>query len=309
MSTSVYHVKRTIGSNGTYTLTLPDGIATVKIKGSGTPEQVDIAIELLRQGLLRQQDKASFTVEHEMRTAKKVPVLIMRPKKTGRKMPLVIFQHGMTDSKEVYIKYGVVLAELGFVVVLPDARNHGERRMKNFDKHFSGPGFVKTFFNTVKGTVDDIRTLIDSFADDAQIDLDRIGMAGVSMGGFISFMSLVYEKRIKVAVPMIGSPDWEMFIDHHPEFGKLVDDKLRARILKTNPIRHADKLATRALLVLNGMQDKVVPVMGVNRLHKVIKPMYKDNPHRYKLIRYPGVEHEVTEEMAAEMVTWFKTWL
>jgi cephalosporin-C deacetylase-like acetyl esterase len=65
----------------------------------------------------------------------------------------------------------------------------------------------------IKETADDIPSLIDHFISKKQVDAARIGMIGVSMGGFAAFRALVIEKRITVAAPIIASP----YFDEKPK--------------------------------------------------------------------------------------------
>jgi dipeptidyl aminopeptidase/acylaminoacyl peptidase len=48
----------------------------------------------------------------------------------------------------------------------------------------------------IKETADDIPTIIDHLTADNQIDEQRIGMFGVSMGGFVTFRALVIEADV-----------------------------------------------------------------------------------------------------------------
>jgi cephalosporin-C deacetylase-like acetyl esterase len=61
----------------------------------------------------------------------------------------------------------------------------------------------------VKETADDIPIIIDHFEANKQVDAQRIGMLGVSMGGYVAFRALIIEERIGVAMPIIASPNWK----------------------------------------------------------------------------------------------------
>lgn len=52
----------------------------------------------------------------------------------------------------------------------------------------------------------DIQYLIDYFKNKEQIDADRIGVSGFSMGGYASFYVAANNPAIKAAVPVAGKP-------------------------------------------------------------------------------------------------------
>ncbi|HEM1602687.1 TPA: hypothetical protein U0Y36_000427, partial [Listeria monocytogenes] len=57
-----------------------------------------------------------------------IPVLhISNSENADQMLPTIIFYHGFTSQKELYLHYGYLLAQRGFRVVLPDAKLHGER--------------------------------------------------------------------------------------------------------------------------------------------------------------------------------------
>ena len=61
----------------------------------------------------------------------------------------------------------------------------------------------------------DISDLIDRFSDDARTDCDSIGLGGISMGAFTTFLASTLEHRIRAAAPIIGSPDLLFSRDLH----------------------------------------------------------------------------------------------
>ena len=59
---------------------------------------------------------------------KNIPILeVVSEDKLRKRLPLIIFVHGITSAKEHNLHYAYLLAEKGFRVVLPEAIYHGER--------------------------------------------------------------------------------------------------------------------------------------------------------------------------------------
>jgi cephalosporin-C deacetylase-like acetyl esterase len=156
------------------------------------------------------QNNSQADVELVKDIVDSIPVLKCFQKETRRK-PLVILSHGFRGNKESWIPHLQTLAQHGYYAVALDNRSHGERREPDFVSQVFQGGNLKVYEvrRLIKETAEDISRLIDCLATATGVDQNRIGMAGVSMGGFTTFRALVIEKRIKVAAPIIGSPYWD----------------------------------------------------------------------------------------------------
>jgi pimeloyl-ACP methyl ester carboxylesterase len=208
--------------------------------------------------------------------------------------PLVLLQHGYRGNKESVLAYGLQIAARGYRVVLPDARMHGERRAADFEARFEAD-FQRTFLEVLAGTAEDVSTLIDAFGG------GPVGMVGISMGAFITFLALTREKRIAAAVPLIGSPLLWAPIALAPEE--------EARIAEINPAAHPERFPPCAVLIQNGETDELVPVQPAAETYERLRPFYAETPERLQFIPYPNVGHEVTPEMASRTVAWLERFL
>jgi uncharacterized protein len=153
---------------------------------------------------------------------KGIPILKCSNESDSKK-PLIIFSHGFTGKKDDWKEYMSELAEIGYYAVALDNRLHREREDIGLDSVMSSEGKINFFgvCKAIKDNAEDITILIDYFTTKNDIDLDRIGMVVISMGGFTTFRAVVIDQRIKVAVPIIASPVWEdlprdMLIDDNP---------------------------------------------------------------------------------------------
>src|SRR5690625_2235129 len=64
-------------------------------------------------------------------TIKTIPCLvIVDQEKKDRALPLIMYSHGFTSAKEHNLTIAYLLADIGFRVVLPDSKYHGERELK-----------------------------------------------------------------------------------------------------------------------------------------------------------------------------------
>jgi dienelactone hydrolase len=135
------------------------------------------------------------------------------PKTKLQKYPVVLLIDGLTGSKERWFQWDswprggemtAALIERGFAVLTLDAPSHGER---SYEYDFGG---IPDLFRNkawardliVNETIEYMRA-IDYVCSRTDVDNNRIGAMGHSLGGLVSFNLAALDKRIKVAVPMV----------------------------------------------------------------------------------------------------------
>ena len=145
--------------------------------------------------------------------------------------PVVILLHGLTQSKEQWwlnggpwsfpTKHREVLLKKGFAVLAIDARNHGERKMSNdFQDPYTylSKSYVHAYSRMVLETAMDVSRVIDYLNTRSDVDTNRIGLMGFSMGGNIAWAAAAIDNRVKSLVIM-ASPlnlssnkaQWDLF--------------------------------------------------------------------------------------------------
>ncbi|MDY7078800.1 MAG: prolyl oligopeptidase family serine peptidase [Chloroflexota bacterium] len=240
-----------------------------------------------------------------------VPALALY-KNDGKKKPLIITVHGYTGNKSGEIDYCLVLAEQGFLPVSIDARLHGERAAPDFEERMA-TNFPKEMLGAMIGTAKDISLVIDYFVQRSDVLPDKIGVMGISMGACIAYLATTLDERIEASVPIIGSPSWDFTLmpQDPAQFGAWPepDEELMTLITSYNPHDRIEHFFPKALLMLNGVQDEMVPVDGARQLYETLQPLYQMQPERLSFIAYEGVGHEFTAEMSHEVVNWFKRFL
>ena len=125
------------------------------------------------------------------------------PKKRSGRLPLVIAQHGISSSPEnvfgcvsstLYHNYGNALLKAGFAVIAPSniTEAHPRARLQRL---------CLLLGKTIAGLeVSKIRRIIDFAVNLPEIDPERIGMWGISLGGFYTMFTTPVEPRIKTGV-------------------------------------------------------------------------------------------------------------
>jgi pimeloyl-ACP methyl ester carboxylesterase len=239
-----------------------------------------------------------------------VPVLVSRPA-VNKPAPFVLLSHGFTRSKEDWLEPLEELSGKGYFAVAMDNRLHGERAGAGFDSLLNdGKLDLPGLRRVMQETAADMSALIDHFSQNEAIDTGRIAVAGVSMGGFVSFAALVNDPRIKVATPIIASPYWSDIPGDTPvDLDTEAEVDLADFARENEPASRKESIPPRALLMQIGADDPHYDGRRVELFYEELRELYGDQAERVRLIVHPGVAHEFTAEMWANAIAWLETYL
>ncbi|MBK8384811.1 MAG: prolyl oligopeptidase family serine peptidase [Candidatus Accumulibacter sp.] len=116
--------------------------------------------------------------------------------------------HGLGADKELHRSDLQRFAAAGLLAIGVDAVGHGQRRLPDFEQQFAQPPAQRErLFNTlVAQTVAELPGLLDALVDGGLSDPQRLAVAGVSMGGCITYGAVSRDRRFRAAVALLGSP-------------------------------------------------------------------------------------------------------
>jgi dipeptidyl aminopeptidase/acylaminoacyl peptidase len=221
---------------------------------------------------------------------KPVPATLMVSKTLDRtrKHPALVWIHGSGSdqnflgwhpgSYRMYYSLCQYLAQQGYVILTPDYRgSSGYNREWATGVHM-GVGVNDTA--DVASGADYLKTL-------AYVDADRIGVFGLSYGGFLTLQAMTVDPTLwRAGVDVAGVVDWATYGAGYttPRLGTPVQNPEIYRI--SAPILHMEKLE-RPLLVLHGTNDRNVSFEDSLRLFDVLIKLGK--PFESQI--YPGEIH------------------
>jgi dienelactone hydrolase len=208
------------------------------------------------------------------------------------------------------------LADKGLFVVQIDAHLHGERKVPGVFPEGKSLGGLGTDYSiwvhqsSVSHTARDVSRILDALSARPEVDLSRVGVAGISMGGSTCMVLAWKEPRISVVVSLIGAVDFWYDVTKTPP-GKDQDarrDKLSPRVRQLvdslDPKGRKAAIAPRALFLANGARDDGIDIESVKSFVQDLRPSYKEHPERLKLLEEPKTGHTVTERMWNEGTEW-----
>jgi pimeloyl-ACP methyl ester carboxylesterase len=229
-----------------------------------------------------------------------VPGYLEFPKQVQPPYPCVLLLHGWSGSKESwwedgnYISGGdarKALLAKGYAVFALDAQGHGDRIAEN-DYHVvnlhNEPGAEprKNYFTLreiITQTVVDYRRGLDYLATRGDIDMQRIGLLGYSMGGFHAFALTATEPRIKLAVGCVVPVSWS-------------HDVVLA------PANYARGIGGRPFSMLMGRQDEMCSEVQARDLYALVKGQNTD-------IRFYDAGHRLPVDYVQDAVAFISAHL
>jgi 2,6-dihydroxypseudooxynicotine hydrolase len=190
--------------------------------------------------------------------------------------PLVVLIPGLDSTKEEFFVWENVFLERGMATLSMDGPGQGES------------GFALDIRPDYEAAVG---AMLDAVASRSDLDHDRVGAAGVSMGGYYAPRAAAFEPRIRAVAGISGPYDMSSNWDNLPSLtretlrhhtGASSDDDARARAGELSLAGVAEKIAVPAL-ILTGKLDRLIPWEDTKRIADEIPGsdwvVYDDGTH------------------------------
>ncbi|MBC8357060.1 MAG: alpha/beta fold hydrolase [Planctomycetes bacterium] len=206
------------------------------------------------------------------------------------------------------LHYAHELAERGFVCIVPDYPSFGDYDFdfKTQGKHYDS-GSMKAIWNNLRA--------VDLLESLPEVNSDRIGCIGHSLGGHNSLFTAAFDQRLKAVVTSCGFTAF-----HHYYGGRLggwTSDRYMPRIrdLYKNdpdqvPFDFYEVLAAicpRAIYINAPLHDSNFDVTGVRKVVEGVGKAYDLNNVRDKLtVEYPDSQHDFPDAVRHAAYDWLK---
>jgi dienelactone hydrolase len=287
-------------------------------------------------------------VTYETEPGDRVPAYVLVPKdlRPGERRPGIFAHHqhagqfhvgksevvGLAGNPEQ--AYALQLAQRGYVVLAPDAicfeergplrdlaapvpaGDRGQVPSEPPVNQAAGQQFERFEFTkrVMYGSclqtkmVWDMQRGLDYLQSRPEVDAERLGCIGHSLGGQQTLFLAALDERVRAAVSSCGFASMKTVlrdgVNHN--FGAYVPGWLE----------HGDvgdllaEVAPRAFLALNGAADRIFPVDGLHDSFAIARPTYAAGgvEDRLDLGVYPG-GHGFSDEMRERAYAWLDRWL
>jgi len=245
----------------------------------------------------------------EGREGKMISTMVHSP--SALNAPVIVYMHGFTGNKIggnriIGVKLARYLCSLGYAVVRFDCIGSGESE---------GEFANDTIFS---GWIEDAKAILCWIDKLGNIDKNRIGLLGHSLGGaLVTYMSSI-DKRIKTTCALapvsnlinnfkniiIGPDLWKESMNgehiHHFYGAKYSLSPNFVQDLHKYNILDAAKNIHQPFLIIHGEKDAAVPVNDSYTLFDSLASLQKD------LKVFPDEEHLFTNDIYNTIVQWFE---
>jgi len=162
--------------------------------------RVPLAMEVIQTEKLPKVTRRKVTYGSE--ADHRVPAYLLMPNGLKGNAPAMLCLHGSSGARgriaglgADYPRYALELAQRGYVTIAPDYPLFGDNKV-----NLSKLGYVS---GTTKG-IWDHRRAVDLLRSLPEVDGERIGCIGLSLGGHNTLFVAAFDERIKVAVSSSG---------------------------------------------------------------------------------------------------------
>jgi dienelactone hydrolase len=202
------------------------------------------------EGLERYPEVRALRIEFSS-GGDRVPGRLLLPPRVEHPVPVVLLQHGAGGSMRApYIEAAAgPWAMRGLAVASIDFPLHGERSDAKLSKLLTGGGGARgdLWLDIHRRAVIDLARTVDAVASLSEIDGERVGYAGFSLGSIIGAAFCAVDPRPRAAAFALGG-------------GGVGPAAL-------DPVRYVARIAPRPVLFVNAEGDTRIPRSAAEALH------------------------------------------
>jgi dienelactone hydrolase len=188
----------------------------------------------------------------------------------------LIVLHGFTMNKDGFLSVGDVLNQFGISSYHMDLPYHGERGIK-------GVGYESFDFSP-----EDIRRGLEQTVSDISQSIDylellgnkNIGIAGYSLGGIVTLLSMGLDERLQQGLAFYAGGDIADLIMNSPISQEIADglrkrgvtyEDLSETLEEVEPCKYARNIGSDRLYMQNGKSDNIVPPKNTEKFISNLK--------------------------------------
>lgn len=202
-----------------------------------------------------------------------MPVLLTLPVDRKGKLPVIVFLHGIGQSKRFLEEICTPFNEAGFAMACFDQSMQGARKIKG-NYLAQAAAFRKRPWKTVNDT----RRLIDYLQTHPEIDPERIYLVGASYGAITGSVVTSQDKRVRAADLVVGGANISKMLNA-PFIKESIGNNALHWLAKSivtfmmkpaDPMRHVGNTEGTPVLMQNGTTDRLVTPEAGEELYRAL---------------------------------------
>jgi pimeloyl-ACP methyl ester carboxylesterase len=292
-----------------------------KVMGKLPKRSKLLPFDILITDSIREENFTRYTLTFSVAEKERLPVYLYIPKQIGtpKKLPALLVLHGTHELGKGVVDgqgdkpnraHARELAQRGYVVIAPDYPGFGDLKGHDFENDRYKSATMQGIFNHIR--------CIDLLQSRTDVDPDRIGVIGHSLGGHNAMFVSAFDDRIKVTVSSCG---WTQFENYdigeegskryggrlgpwaQTKYMPLIRSKYDLDVRKI-PFNFSDvisAIAPRAFFSVSPLNDSNFDVEGVRKGISIAERTYnKFGASDMLQVRYPRAEHDFPVESRLE---------
>jgi dienelactone hydrolase len=259
-------------------------------------------------------ERLSFRVEG----AGTVRAFLTRPAGGVGRHPAILYAHShggrheigaseLIDGRSYLLSpFGPLLARAGYVTLCMDMPTFGDR--SGTEESSAAKAHIWYGTSLIGQMVSEEAAALTWLASRDDVDPERIGAFGISLGSTLSYWLAAVDPRIRAVAHLCCYADYATLVElgAHDNHGiyLLVPGLLR----HTSTGEIAGLVAPRPQLICLGEDDELTPPPSIERALAVTRPMYAaaGAPDALEGLLQAGVDHRETPEMHERVMAFFE---
>ena len=250
-----------------------------------------------------------------------VPAYFVKPLNASGKLPVVLYNHAhggryQAGKEELlggtpYMQkppYAEELTALGYAALCIDQWAFGQRSTRSESDIFKD---MLWHGQVMWGMMvyDGLRA-VDYLVSREDVDVNRIGTVGMSMGSTMAWWLAALDERIKVCIDICCLTDFQALIETNNLKGHGLYYYVPGLLKHFTAAQINELIVPRAHLGLAGNLDALTPPAGLDRIDSELRKAYQSAgaPDNWRLYRQ-DVGHEETPQMRKTILEFLKKFL
>jgi dienelactone hydrolase len=189
----------------------------------------------------------------------------------GERVPAAVVVHHLGGSFEAEDLLAKHLAQHGMSAFFISLPNYGKRQEPQTKQ-----GFLRftpeVAFDAFQQAALDVIRAGDFLRSRPEVDSERVGVVGVSLGAFVTAVARGVDPRLRRTVLILGGGDLYNMFGQIPQASTLIEKSglepshLSKVLTKLDPLTFAQRIATADVLMLNAKRDEIVPRSSTDAL-------------------------------------------
>lgn len=189
-----------------------------------------------------------------------------QPRGAGKR-PAVIVLHILGGDFPLSRLFCIALAQKGCPALFLKMPYYGPRRDPMVNRRMISADPQETF-DGMRQAILDIRRATAWLGARGEVDADRLGVFGISLGGITGALAITAEPRLTQACLLLAGGDMARVAVESPELERLRqrwseqggDREAFLKVLNSiDPVTHAQYARGKRILMLNALDDEVIP--------------------------------------------------